>query len=131
MTGRRFGDLNPPTRLLLGSGPSNPEPRVLRAMAMPLVGQFDPDFTAIMDDVSELIRRVFRTENRRAFPVSGSSRSGLEAALASLIEPGDRVVVRQKRRRMRLLHPVGHDYFELLRAKLRWGVNPEGATSNR
>lgn len=47
------------------------------------------------------------------------------------IEPGDRVVVRQKRRRMRLLHPVGHDYFELLRAKLRWGVNPEGATSNR
>ena len=47
------------------------------------------------------------------------------------IEPGDRVVVRQKRRRMRLLHPVSHDYFELLRAKLRWGVNPEGATSNR
>jgi len=60
---------------------------------MPLIGQFDPAFTAIMDEVSELSRRVFRTANRRAFPVSGSSRSGLEAALASLIEPGDRVVV--------------------------------------
>jgi (S)-ureidoglycine-glyoxylate aminotransferase len=93
MTARPFGDLNPPTRLLLGSGPSNPEPRVLRALGMPLIGQFDPAFTAIMDEVSELSRRVFRTENRRAFPVSGSSRSGLEAALASLIEPGDRVVV--------------------------------------
>jgi len=93
MSGRRFGDLNPPTRLLLGSGPSNPEPRVLRAMAMPLIGQFDPAFTEIMDEVMELTRRVFRTENHRAFPVSGSSRSGLEAALASLIEPGDRVVV--------------------------------------
>jgi (S)-ureidoglycine-glyoxylate aminotransferase len=93
MTGRRFGDLNPPTRLLLGSGPSNPEPRVLRALGMPLIGQFDPAFTAIMDEVSELSRRVFRTANRRAFPVSGSSRSGLEAALASLIEPGDRVIV--------------------------------------
>lgn len=93
MTGRRFGDLNPPTRLLLGSGPSNPEPRVLRAMAMPLIGQFDPAFTELMDEVSELTRRVFRTANRRAFPVSGSSRAGLEAALASLIEPGDRVVV--------------------------------------
>jgi (S)-ureidoglycine-glyoxylate aminotransferase len=93
MTGRRFGDLNPPTRLLLGSGPSNPEPRVLRALGMPLIGQFDPVFTAIMDEVSELSRRVFRTANRRAFPVSGSSRSGLEAALASLIEPGDRVIV--------------------------------------
>jgi (S)-ureidoglycine-glyoxylate aminotransferase len=89
----RFGDLNPPTRLLLGSGPSNPEPRVLRALGMPLIGQFDPAFTAIMDEVSELSRRVFRTSNRRAFPVSGSSRSGLEAALASLIEPGDRVIV--------------------------------------
>jgi (S)-ureidoglycine-glyoxylate aminotransferase len=60
---------------------------------MPLIGQFDPAFTAIMDEVSELSRRVFRTGNRRAFPVSGSSRSGLEAALASLIEPGDRVIV--------------------------------------
>jgi (S)-ureidoglycine-glyoxylate aminotransferase len=60
---------------------------------MPLIGQFDPAFTGIMDEVSELSRRVFRTANRRAFPVSGSSRSGLEAALASLIEPGDRVIV--------------------------------------
>ena len=92
-TARRFGDLNPPTRLLLGSGPSNPEPRVLRAMGMPLIGQFDPAFTEIMDEVSELTRRVFRTENAQAFPVSGSSRSGLEAAIASLVEPGDRVVV--------------------------------------
>jgi (S)-ureidoglycine-glyoxylate aminotransferase len=92
-TPRRFADLNPPTRLLLGSGPSNPEPRVLRALAMPLIGQFDPAFTEIMDDVSELTRRVFRTENAQAFPVSGSSRSGLEAAIASLVEPGDRVVV--------------------------------------
>src|SRR5688572_10827808 len=90
---RQFGDLNPPARLLLGSGPSNPEPRVLRALGMPLIGQFDPAFTAIMDEVSELSRLVFRTANRRAFPVSGSSRSGLEAALASLIEPGDRVIV--------------------------------------
>ena len=92
-TGQRFGDLNPPTRLLLGSGPSNPEPRVLRALGMPLIGQFDPAFTAIMDEVSELTQRVFRTKNRQAFPVSGSSRSGLEAAIASLVEQGDRVVV--------------------------------------
>src|SRR3954453_23700845 len=93
MTGRRFEDLNPPTHLLLGSGPSNPEPRVLRALGTPLIGQFDPAFTAIMDEVMELSRLVFQTDNHRAFPVSGSSRAGLEAALASLIEPGDRVIV--------------------------------------
>jgi (S)-ureidoglycine-glyoxylate aminotransferase len=88
-----FGDLDLPARLLLGSGPSNPDPRVLRAMAAPLVGQFDPAFTRVMDDVMELSRHAFRTANRRTFPVSGSSRAGLEAVLASLIEEGDRVVV--------------------------------------
>jgi (S)-ureidoglycine-glyoxylate aminotransferase len=87
------GDLNPPTRLLLGSGPSNPEPRVLRVMATPLIGQFDPAFTQVMDEVMALSRHAFRTANHAAFPVSGTSRAGLEAALASLIEDGDRVVV--------------------------------------
>lgn len=90
---KRYPDLDPPTRLLLGPGPSNAEPRVLRAMAAPLLGQFDPRFTDYMNDVVELQRYVFQTDNERCFPVSGSSRAGMEAALASLIEPGDRVLV--------------------------------------
>lgn len=89
----QIGELDPPKRLLLGSGPANPEPRVLRAMATPLIGQFDPAFTRIMDDVSQLQRAVFCTNNQRSFPSSGSSRSGLEAVLASVLEPGDRVLV--------------------------------------
>lgn len=40
---------------------------------------------------------------------------------------GDRVVIRKKRRKLRLIHPVNHDYFQLLRAKLNWGVYPEGS----
>lgn len=66
---------------------------MLRALGLPLLGQFDPEFTAIMNEVSDLCRLVFRTSNARAFPVSGTSRAGLEAGLCSLIEPGDRVVV--------------------------------------
>jgi (S)-ureidoglycine-glyoxylate aminotransferase len=93
MTSNRFPDLSPPARLLLGSGPSNADPRVLRAMATPLIGQFDPAFTRLMDEVMALSRLAFRTENRRAFPVSGSSRAGLEAVVGSLVEEGDRVVV--------------------------------------
>ncbi|PYO02351.1 MAG: aminotransferase [Candidatus Rokuibacteriota bacterium] len=69
------------------------DPRVLRAMSMPLLGQFDPEFTAIMNDVMELTRFAFDTTNDRAFPVSGSGRAGLEAAIASIVEPGDRVIV--------------------------------------
>ena len=88
-----FGDLMPGARILLGPGPTMADPRVLRAMATPLLGQFDPEFTAIMNDVMTLSRFVFQTENVRTFPVSGSGRAGMEAALVSLIEPGDRVVV--------------------------------------
>ena len=90
---RTFGDLNPPTRLLCGTGPTNPDPRVLRAMAAPVLGQFDPAFTAIMTDVMDLGRTVFRTANPRTFAISGTGRASIEAGLASLIEPGDRVLV--------------------------------------
>lgn len=86
-------DLTPSPRILLGPGPTTADPRVLRAMASPLLGQFDPEFTAVMNEVMELSRFVFQTANLRAFPVSGTGRAGLEAALASLVEPGDRVVV--------------------------------------
>jgi NAD+ kinase len=43
------------------------------------------------------------------------------------IQPGDRIVIRKKRRKLRLIHPANHDYFRLLRAKLSWGVYPEGS----
>src|SRR5258706_14352527 len=89
----RYGELLPPARILLGRGPSMADPRVLRAMATPLLGQFDPAFTAIMTEVMELSRFVFETTNERTYPVSGTGRAGMEAAIVSLIEPGDRVVV--------------------------------------
>lgn len=41
------------------------------------------------------------------------------------IEPGDQIIIRKKTRKVRLLHPLNHDYFELLRAKLNWGLSPE------
>ncbi len=69
------------------------DPRVLRAMATPLLGQFDPEFTEVMNEVMELSRVVFQTRNERAFPVPGTGRAGLEAAMVSMLEPGDRVVV--------------------------------------
>ena len=90
---RMMGKLNPPTRLLCGTGPTNPDPRVLRAMAAPVLGQFDPAFTAIMTDVMDLARQVFRTQNARTFAISGTGRAGMEAGIASLVEPGDRVLV--------------------------------------
>jgi (S)-ureidoglycine-glyoxylate aminotransferase len=87
------GQINPPTRLLMGPGPINADPRVLRAMSAPLIGQYDPAMTAYMTETMELYRQVFRTANEQTFLVDGTSRAGIEAALVSLIEPGDRVLV--------------------------------------
>jgi (S)-ureidoglycine-glyoxylate aminotransferase len=68
-------------------------PQVLRALTMPVIGQFDPVFTGYMDDVMQLARQVLVTRNARCFPVSGLAAAGLEAVLNSLIEPGDGVAV--------------------------------------
>src|SRR5260370_42502403 len=79
-------DLTWPSRLLAGGGPSTPDGRVLRALGLPLIGQFDPEFTRIMDDVMAMARPVFRTENERCFPVSGLTAAGLADFVNTLVE---------------------------------------------
>lgn len=88
-----FAELSPSPRTILTPGPVEVDPRVLRAMSMPILGQFDPEFTALMNDTMCMLRQLFRTDNQWAYPIDGTSRSGLEAALVSLIEPGDKVLV--------------------------------------
>ena len=88
-----FKELDHPARLLMGPGPINVHPRVLRAMSVQLLGQFDPEFTGYMNEVMALYRGVFQTQNRWTFVVDGTSRAGIEAALVSTLRPGDDVVV--------------------------------------
>lgn len=88
-----FKELDHPARLLMGPGPINVHPRVLRAMSVQLLGQFDPEFTGYMNEVMALYRGVFETQNAWTFVVDGTSRAGIEAALVSTLQPGDDVVV--------------------------------------
>jgi (S)-ureidoglycine-glyoxylate aminotransferase len=90
---QRYPQINPPQRLLMGPGPINADPRVLRAMASPLIGQYDPAMTGYMNEVMALWREIFRTQNRWTMLVDGTSRAGIEAILLSAIRPGDRVLV--------------------------------------
>ncbi|MFI2489400.1 pyridoxal-phosphate-dependent aminotransferase family protein [Promicromonospora kroppenstedtii] len=85
--------VHPPARLLMGPGPVDADPRVLRAMAAPLVGQFDPFMTDTMTEAMVLWRTVWDTANEQTLLVDGTSRAGIEAALVSLLEPDDRVLV--------------------------------------
>ena len=86
-------ELNPPERTLMGPGPSDVHPRVLRAMSTPLVGHLDPAFLELMDEVQELLRYTFRTNNQWTIPVSGTGSAAMEAAFANIVEPGDTVLV--------------------------------------
>lgn len=88
-----YKDLSPSLRTIMTPGPVEVDPRVLRAMSFPILGQFDPEFTDLMNETMGMLRQVFQTSNQWAYPVDGTSRSGIEAALTSLIEPGDKVLI--------------------------------------
>jgi len=85
--------LSPPARLLMGPGPSNVAPSVLRAMSLPLVGHLDPVFVALMEEVKAMLRAVMLTNNAMTFPVSGTGSAGMEFCFVNLIEPGDEVII--------------------------------------
>ena len=87
------GQLNPSPRLLLGPGPSDAHPRVLTAMATPLLGHLDPQFIEIMTETQEMLRAVFQTKNALTLPMSATGMAGMETCFVNLVEPGDKVVL--------------------------------------
>ena len=89
----KLGQINPPNRLLMGPGPINADPRVLRAMSSQLLGQYDPAMTHYMNEVMALYRGIYKTDNTWTFLVDGTSRAGIEAVLLSGLRPGDKVLV--------------------------------------
>ena len=90
---KHYPELDSGPRVLLGPGPSMVHPRVLRAMAAPVVGHLDPYFLQLMDRTQDLLRYVFQTKNQLTIPISGTGSAAMEAAVANFVEPGDPVLV--------------------------------------
>ena len=88
-----FGSLRTPERVLMGPGPSNTPPRVLAALGLPTLGHLDPAYLEIMNETAEMLRRLFRTQNRLTLPISGTGSAGMETAFVNVLEPGDRALV--------------------------------------
>ncbi|EZH66821.1 aminotransferase V [Bacillaceae bacterium JMAK1] len=82
-----------PKRTIMTPGPVEVDPVVLRAMSAPILGQFDPTFTNMMNDTMQMLRSLFQTKNRWAFPIDGTSRSGIESVLASVVSRGETVLI--------------------------------------
>ena len=84
---------NPPKRLLMGPGPSDAHPRVLKAMSSPLIGHLDPEFVKTMDEVKSMAQKTLLTENHLTFVVSAPGSAGMETCLVNLLEPGDQCII--------------------------------------
>ena len=93
MTSAYMNELQPPQKVLLGPGPSSVHPRVLQALARPVMGHLDPAFFQVMDDVCEMLRQVFHTKNVMTVPISSTGTGAMETACANIIEPGDTVLI--------------------------------------
>lgn len=85
--------ISTPHRLLLGPGPSNADPRVLQAIARPPLSHLDPFYLELMNEVQEMLRYAWQTDNRITIPVSGTGSAAMEATIANTVEKGDRVLV--------------------------------------
>lgn len=90
---KEYKELQVSSRLLLGPGPSNVHPRVLKAMATPLIGHLDPEFLQIMNETMELLRWLFRTENQLTIPMSGTGSLGMETCFVNTLEEGDSALI--------------------------------------
>ncbi len=92
----RLAPLAVPERLLLGPGPSNADPQVIAAMNHQPIGHLDPAYLAMMDEVQDLLRYTWQTTNPLTYAVAGTGSAAMEATLANVVEPGDRVLVAVK-----------------------------------
>jgi alanine-glyoxylate transaminase/serine-glyoxylate transaminase/serine-pyruvate transaminase len=81
-------------RILLGPGPSPIPPRVMRAMAAPVLSHLDPDFVPLLDDVRASLSRVFKADDQAlTIATSGTGTSAMEAAIANAVADGCKAVV--------------------------------------
>jgi len=62
-------------------------------MSKPTVGHLDPYFLDVMDGLQDMLRTLFRTQNRMTMAISATGSAGMEATIVNLIEPGDPVVI--------------------------------------
>ncbi|MEZ9143003.1 alanine--glyoxylate aminotransferase family protein [Vibrio sp. 10N.286.52.C3] len=83
----------PPHRTLMGPGPSDISPQVLQALSRPTIGHLDPLFIAMMDELKQLLKYAFQTENEFTIAVSAPGSAGMETCFVNLIEPCEKVIV--------------------------------------
>lgn len=79
-------------KYLLIPGPTQVPPRVVEAMSRPIIGHRSAEFQTIMENVTGKLKKVFQTENH-VFILGSSGTGALEAAVANVVSPGEKMLV--------------------------------------
>lgn len=118
-----------PNVLLMGPGPSCVPDEVYGALSRPTLGHLDPVFLQIMDEIKEMLFKVFQApEGGLTIPLSGTGSSGMEAAFANIIEPGDKVLILNNGVfGMRMVDVAGRLGAEVDSLDFEWGTPVEVA----
>src|SRR4030042_2934327 len=72
-------------------GPTPCPPEVLKSLAWQMVNHRGPEFHQMITDVTENLKKVFQTKNDVRL-LTGSGTGGLEAAVANMFSPGDKIL---------------------------------------
>lgn len=75
--------------ILMCPGPNEIADRVIRAMMRPAACPVFDEFQELYEQTLDMLAQVYQTTHQ-VVPLPGSGRSGLEGAITSVIEPGDR-----------------------------------------
>ena len=122
MSDKNYSYFQPPARILLGPGPSMVDPRVNLAMASQAVGYMDPACFEVLDDIMDLLRYTFETDNEFTLAVSGTGSAGMESAVVNFVEPGTKVAVLANGFfSERLTEMCSRQQAEIVRIEKPWG----------
>ena len=122
MSAKAYSYFQPPSRILLGPGPSMVDPRVNLAMASQAVGYMDPACFEVLDDIMDLLRYTFQTDNEFTLAVSGTGSAGMESAVVNFVEPGTKVAVLANGFfSERLTEMCSRQQAEIVRIEKPWG----------
>lgn len=93
MVQNNYPELNIPARVLLSTGPVNVHPRVYKAMQTPVIGYGEAAFIPVIDGIAAMLAEVFQTKESLTMALSATGSAGIEAGMASVLEPGDVAVI--------------------------------------
>jgi len=80
--------------ILLTPGPTPLPPKIMEAMARPIIHHRTPQFQAVIKEVSDGLKYVYQTVND-VFMLASSGTGAMEAAVINLLSPGDCALIVQ------------------------------------